>query len=434
MRNLSLILFFLGVCLLQGQDKFYVKKIVFVGNEKTKLEIIARELTFSAGSVLDTSLISYNENRVYGTGLFNKVKIWFEKDSDNTAIVYVWVNERWYIWPFPILGWKDRDIKKLYYGAGLIHTNFRGRNEKLIFSFALGYDPWIEVEYQNPWVLGSKNLFYSFEALYQRVKNRSRLFSASFYEEHTAINFTLGKRFGLYKKFWTTSGFRKISIANAETSQPIDLGVEKTISPSGKDEIFMFGFGFRYDTRDIPIYPNQGFLFSIFYRYNQLLNFNASFLQGGVEVQMFKKFALGLIAGRLFILNSFGRKIPVYSHYYFGYDERIRGYFNDVFEGENIFAGTLEYRIPVIKQRFFKWEKAPIEEFSILKFGVDFAIFGDIGRTWFNGENVLKIDYLKGYGVELNFILPYDLLFGVGYALNNAGGKQIFVDLRAGFE
>lgn len=94
----------------------------------------------------------------------------------------------------------------------------------------------------------------------------------------------------------------------------------------------------------------------------------------------------------------------------------------------------MEYRIPVIKQRFFKWERAPIEEFSILKFGVDFAIFGDIGRTWFNGENVLKIDYLKGYGVELNFILPYDLLFGVGYALNNAGGKQIFVDFRAGFE
>ena len=426
--------FFILTLKIYGQDKFYVKKIVFLGNEKTKSEVIARELTFSTGSILDTSLIPYNENRVYGTGLFNKVKIWFERDSDNSAVVYVWVNERWYIWPFPIFGWKDRDIKKLYYGAGLIHTNFRGRNEKLIFSFALGYDPWIEIEYQNPWVLGSKNLFCSFEAFYQRIKNKSKLFSGSFYENHIAVGLTVGKRFGLYKRFWINGGFRKISLSGIETSHLLDLTFVKTISPSGKDEILAFGSGFRYDTRDIPIYPNQGFLFNIFYRYNQLLNFNASFIQGGAEIQMFEKFGFGLIAGRLLILNSFGKKIPVYSHYYLGYEERIRGYFNDVFEGENVFLGTLEYRIPIIKQRFFKWEKAPIEEFSILRFGVDFAIFGDIGQTWFNSENILKMNYLKGYGAQLYFILPYDLLLGVGYSLNDVGGKQFFVDFRAGFE
>jgi len=77
------------------QDKFIVRKVVFIGNEKTKSEIIARELSFSVGSEFDTSKIEYNENRVYGTGLFNKVKIWFERDStgSDSVDVYVWVNE-----------------------------------------------------------------------------------------------------------------------------------------------------------------------------------------------------------------------------------------------------------------------------------------------------------------------------------------------------
>ncbi len=411
-----------------GQDNLFVKKIVFIGNEKTKSEIIARELTFQVGSKFDTYEISYNENRIYGTGLFNRVKIWFERDSSNGATVYVWVNERWYIWPFPILGWKDRDLKKLFYGGGLIHTNFRGRNEKLIFSFAFGYDPWVEVEYLNPWILGSKNLFYSVETFYQKVKNRSKILEeehGSFFENHFVFNFMLGKRFGLYKKLWFTTGFRAISTSNGFSFE--------TISPSGKDEILSLGFGFKYDTRDIPIYPNQGFLFNVFYRFNRLLNFRGFFVQGGIESQAFKKFGFGLLAGRFFILNSFGKKIPTYSHFYFGYDERIRGYFNDVFEGENIAGGTIEYRIPVIKQKFLKWDKIPIEEFSILRFGVDFAIFGDIGRTWFNGEDILKLNYFAGYGVGLNFLLPYDLIISVGYARNNIGRGQIFVDFKGGF-
>ncbi|MFN3135848.1 MAG: POTRA domain-containing protein, partial [Candidatus Kryptonium sp.] len=109
-----------------SQDRFIVRRIVFIGNERTKSEIIERELNFGVGSEFDTSKIEYNENRIYGTGLFNKVKIWFERDSagSDSVDVYVWVNERWYIWLFPIFGWRDRDLKKLYYGAGFLHSNF----------------------------------------------------------------------------------------------------------------------------------------------------------------------------------------------------------------------------------------------------------------------------------------------------------------------
>ncbi|CUT07394.1 Surface antigen variable number repeat-containing protein [Candidatus Kryptonium thompsonii] len=413
------------------QDKFIVRKVVFIGNEKTKSEIIARELSFSVGSEFDTSKIEYNENRVYGTGLFNKVKIWFERDStgSDSVDVYVWVNERWYIWLFPIFGWRDRDLKKLYYGAGFLHSNFRGRNEKLVLSFALGYDPWIGIEYLNPWILGSKYWFYSIEAYYQRVRSRSQMLideSGLFHEDNFVFNFLFGKRFGLYKKLWASAGFKNIRVTG-------DFVHLKTISPSGNDKILVIGSGFRYDTRDIPVYPNVGVLFNFAFKLNRLLNYNdAFFVQSGMEFQGYRKVWVGLIAGRFFVLNSFGRKIPIYSHYYFGYEERLRGYFNKVSEGENIFGGTVEYRIPVVKQKFFKW-KAQLEEFSILRFGLDFAIFGDIGRTWFNNEKFFKLNYWKGYGVGLNFILPYDLILSVEFAKNDAGKGQFILDFRGSF-
>lgn len=406
-----------------------VKKIVFIGNEKTKAEVILRELTFSVGSTIDTSTIVYNENRIYGLGLFNKVKIWFENASNDSVVVYIWVNERWYIWPFPIFGWKDRDLKKLFYGAGLIHTNFRGRNEKLLFSFALGYDPWVGIEYVNPWALGDKNFFYSVEAFYQKIKNRSKIIEesiGSFYENHFAFNLTFGKRYGLYRKVWLLVGSRVVSATGSEFQL-------KTVSPSGRDEILTLGVGFKYDTRDIPNYPNQGFLFNITYKFNRLLNFAGFFAQGGVEVQTFNKIGYGLLAGRFFVSNSAGKKVPSYSRFYFGYQERIRGYFNDVFEGENIFGGTLEYRIQIIKQKFLRWGKSPVSEFSILRFGLDFAIFGDIGRTWFNNENILKLRYLKGYGLGLNFLLPYDLILSLEFAKNDREQTQFILDFRGSF-
>ncbi|MEN3039446.1 MAG: POTRA domain-containing protein [Candidatus Kryptonium sp.] len=412
------------------KTKPIVKRIIFLGNEKTKSEIIARELTFAINSELDTSEIEYNENRIYGTGLFNKVKIWVEKDSLGDSVnVYVWVNERWYIWPFPIFGWRDRDLRKLYYGAGLIHTNFRGRNEKIIFSFALGYDPWVEIEYINPWILGSKNLFYSAEIYYQRLKSRSKSLeeeTGAFYEDNLAFNFLLGKRFGLYKRLWGSAGFRSVST----TGGNFEL---KTISPSGTDRILVLKSGFRYDTRDIPVYPNTGLFFNFVFGFNKLLNHGAFFLQGGFEVQAYQRFLLGLFAGRFFVLNSIGRKIPSYSRYYFGYQERLRGYFNEIFEGENIIKGTVEYRIPIIKQTFVKWEKAPLEEFSILRFGIDFTFFGDIGKTWFNSEKFFKLKYLKGYGVGVNFLLPYDLILSLEFARNDEGRGQFIVDFGSRF-
>ncbi|CUS94529.1 hypothetical protein JGI7_02017, partial [Candidatus Kryptonium thompsonii] len=55
------------------------------------------------------------------------------------------------------------------------------------------------------------------------------------------------------------------------------------------DKILVIGSGFRYDTRDIPVYPNVGVLFNFAFKLNRLLNYNdAFFVQSGMEFQGYR--------------------------------------------------------------------------------------------------------------------------------------------------
>lgn len=414
-----------------SEGKFIVKKIVFLGNKKTKAEIIARELTFTIGSAIDSVEIKHNENRIYGTGLFNEVRIWIDQGTleNDSVSVYIQVSERWYIWPFPIFGWKDRDIKNLYYGAGLIHTNFRGRAEKLSFAFVLGYDPWIGVGYSNPLLSMKNNLFLVSNLYHQKAKNRSKVIESiagEFYQNIFALNLSIGKRIGLYRRVWINNGFKSIVITDT-------LSRLKTISKTGQDKIISIGAGFKYDTRDIPAYPTQGVLLGFTFSFNKFLNSASFFVQTNADFHSYKKVGVGLIFTRLFLMNSIGKEIPFYSRFYFGYSERLRGYFYEIFEGENIFGGTIEYRVPIIRQRFLKFAGIPFEEFSVLRLGLDFVIFFDIGRTWYNSERFFKLSYWKGYGLGLNFLLPYDLIFSFEVAQNHKGKRQFIFDFKGEF-
>ena len=95
----------------------------------TKEHVILREMSLKIGDTLTQQAKDLDRNNIYNLRLFNKVDI---EDSvyQNQATVIVTVSERWYFIPFPVLGMKYRDISKLYYGAGIMHQNFGGRNEK----------------------------------------------------------------------------------------------------------------------------------------------------------------------------------------------------------------------------------------------------------------------------------------------------------------
>lgn len=403
-------------------------RIVIRGNEVTKDYIILREMSLRPGDTLSLKAVEFDQNRIYSLGLFNRVELSYNV-TDDKATLYVDVNERWYIFPFVVLGVKDRDWKKFYYGLGVLHDNFRGRNEKISASFALGYDPFFSVRYRNPLLSLESNLFYASRLFYSRVRNKSLVSQHSgsnFDEDHYGFEGTIGKRFNIFRSLSLTLGYEVLTVSQNEAG--------RTLSPGGRDAFISAGLGFGHDTRDLAEYPSMGTFLGVSFSKYGLGESVVNYYRLYFDSRKFLPTLGGVtLAGHLFVNLAGGGTVPNYGHAYFGYADRIRGHFREVYEGEDLFGSSLELRVPIIPVRFFKVGAIPVPEFGIWRFGLYVALFGDAGKVWYRSDSFSLQNLVKGYGVGLNFLLPYNSVLRLEYALNEARRGEVIFDLSGSF-
>src|SRR3972149_7458922 len=146
----------------KGDYSVIIDSIVIKGNVITEEFIILRELTFGIGDTLNIELAEYNRERIYSLDIFNEVKLRPFKTNDQN-ILLIDIDESWYIYPLPFISLKDRDWSKISYGVAVKIANFRGRNETLKGTLALGYDPSLSFSYVNPNLVHNIDLFTSFQ-------------------------------------------------------------------------------------------------------------------------------------------------------------------------------------------------------------------------------------------------------------------------------
>ncbi|MEK6569878.1 MAG: POTRA domain-containing protein, partial [Bacteroidota bacterium] len=340
-----------------------IEKIVIRGNEKTKDYIILREMSLKPGDTLSIKAAQFDKNRIFSLGLFNRVELAYDI-KDDKATLYVDVNERWYVFPFLVIGVKDRDWKKFYYGLGVIHDNFRGRNEKISASFALGYDPFFSMRYRNPLLSLESNLFLVNRIFYSRVRNKSLLSQQTgpnFDENHYGFEGTIGKRLDIFRSLSVTFGYQVLTVSHNEAG--------RTLSSSGRDAFITAAVGFVHDTRDLTEYPSRGTLAWVSFSKYGLGESPVNYFRLSLDVRKFVPTVAGtIIAGRLFANLAGGGTVANYGHVFFGYQERIRGHFKEVYEGEDIFGASLELRVPLLPVRFFKVDAVPVPEFGLWRF------------------------------------------------------------------
>ncbi len=405
-----------------------VDRIVIIGNEYTKSFVIQREMSLQPGTKITKQLLEYDRSRIYSLGLFNHVVITVIPTNEEKANIVVEVSERWYIFPFPVVGIKDRDWKKFFYGAGLLHSNFRGRNEKLYMVFVFGYDPSAEVWYNNPFL--SENGSYSLDAkiAYSKIQNKSLIAqsgSTNFSEQHVYGSVGIGRRIGIHHSFWLTLGYEYVKVS--------EYIVGRTISSSGIDKFPFANISYTYDTRDLVEYPAQGSFVRLAITKYGLLTKGIDVVRYATDFRQYLHLNSKLIlAGRLFTNNAFGGQTPSYNRVYFGYTDRIRGHFKEVIEGENLFGVSSELHYPLFEPIFIQLHFLPAE-FSIIKFGVVAAIFADAGTVWFRGQKFAINKFARGYGFGIHFLLPYSMVLRTDYAWNEIRQGEFIFDLGASF-
>lgn len=406
-------------------DSITVSKIVIVGNETTKDYVILREMILKSGARLDTLAMEHDKKQIYSLQLFNKVDIDYTVEG-NGATVYVRVSERWYLFPLPIVGFKYRDLDKMYYGVSLIHQNFRGRNEKIMGSAVFGYDGWFDLAYQNPRLTDNDDIFIRGDAGYHHVRNQNT--SQGVYDQKVSEGgLMLGKRYGFYL---TLVGFVRYDLWDVSDSQQ-----GRTVSPTGRDRFFTVGYTATYDKRDIREYPTAGEYGAISVAKYGFGESDVNLFRYGIDLRDYEPLGGGVsLCGRVFGSFLSGGVSPTYLHAYFGYYDRIRGYYSTVLEGEDILGGGLELRVPILTPRYTTVSIRYLPpEFSVWRYGLYAGVFADGGSTWFRTEQVFRNPWYTGYGAGLHFLLPYSVVLRTEYALNQHGRSQFVLGFGASF-
>lgn len=403
---------------------FQFSRIEIIGNNKTRPDIILRELRFAENQFISLKQTFAALKRVQSLALFNRVRFDIVGDSEYSVLL-ITVYEQWYIFPVPLLYRNEQSWKKVSYGGKLLYSNFMGRNILLNFSAAFGYNPQIKFSYYNPWFLGDAKLFTNFSLFLSKVRSLSRLLN-EYQDRRWGVEWLIGKRFGHYLYTSVTLGYMKLTA-------PSEIGM--TLSQSGNDYLPSILLGIQYDNRDLKEYPHKGWLIRLFSKRvgnSRDIRYYRYGADGRSYLPLTRKVTLALRTAA----NLSSGKIPSYDRVYLGYEDRVRGRYYEIFEGENFAFGGVELRFPLLKIRYLDIEPI-IDEMrqysSNLKFGISAGIFSDNGIVWYQNQDMSIREVKSGFGAGIHFHLPYIDVFRVECGFNKQWEAQFIADIEVAF-
>lgn len=422
----------------QDSIKIFLDKIVIIGNDVTKEEVIRREMSTKENSYLDLEVLKEDIQRIYNLGLFTKIDIMPLPVGEGKFNLLLTVEESFYLIPIPVFNIKESDFSKIQIGANILWRNFAGMNQTLGLNFAFGYEPYVSLSYFNPWVGAKSHFFTSFALSYYKsvnksipdlntnseVRNKSDI--AKFDNLNFNISFSLGKYLSKYFSLSSNLGYNALSVSEYQPG--------RTVSVSGKDKYMSLSFNVNYDRRDNIFYTTYGTFFNA--KYTRFNSFNNEIGYNKIALDIRKYIPLNFSKDYYVTFSTrgmysipFGGKVPVYQNEVLGYDNLIRGWNGKVLNGENILCFFNEIRIPVIKPFYVSGKdhiiikRLPVFKEISYKYGLYISPFFDVGAVWNNSDDFGKTRFRSGYGIGLDMIFPFNIVSRLDFALRNQNNK-----------
>ncbi len=408
-------------------QSFELGKIIIEGNKTTKSFVILRELPFKPGDTVTTRELEYGRERVYNTGLFTKVIFQREPAGGTKINLLIYVEERWYIWPYPVLGFRDRDWKRFYAGAGITHLNFQGEDERIAAMFALGYDPFGGISFYDPYFGPDRQYTLLLDGSYSHGRNagvQPGNASGQFDDAFGNMQIQVGRRFGIYSILTLATSYNYA----ARYADTTDL----VLSPTGTDVFASLKLAYVYDSRNYRAFATEGGYFALSLQKYGLGESLVNFGRVAFDARDFMSLSdIFTLATRLHGNFAEGPRIPPYNRVFFGYGERIRGMFNTVSEGESLVGANIELRIPLIRKMYIDLAGLPFRQFISNRIGLYWSFFADAGETTGRHLHFNAAGALYGYGGGLSLLLPYDAVIQADYARGSDKHWEFVLDFGA---
>ena len=448
------ILFFNNKCV--AKETFKIDSIVFRGNEKTRANILQRELDFVEGDSIPVgdleNRIEYNRRKLMNTNLF----IWVHSDfhvlaSGNIKITYEFL-EQWYLIGYPFFQLADRNLNEWWtrggdfgranYGARFLHNNFMGRNEKIILKAETGFTQRIEFSYQNPYIDPKKTLGLTINIGYTTQKNiayKTNMDTLTYFRSNEILmakwlgGIQLRKRLRFYD-FQTLD----IKYTHSVIADTINSLNPNYFGQGKKEQNFtQIGYAFSYDLRDFINYPLRGKKIDFsFIKYGILPRDNVNFWEATASAALYVDLGTNFFfASQVKTKISKEIIIPYANIRGLGYEnDLVRGYELNVIDGNGYFLwrNTAKYQlfsktiyIPFIK--FKQFNQIPIAIYP--------TAFVDLGYVYNPTQNGSKNtnQWLFGTGLGFDFVTYYNFVCRLGFPITNGGKSGMAVSIGREF-
>lgn len=443
-----------------------INNIYILGNDKTKKEIITRELSFKedqsiASNELD-EILERSRNNVYNTNLFSTVIIEKLELDSSTIDILVKLEERWYVWPSFILRpvdrnfidwWSNRgkDLSRVRLGPKLDIYNVGGRRETLRFIGLFGFDrtfifqysiPYIEKSQKHGLTLGGS--WITNKKMPYETRNHITYFISDTSEFVNQVNRRAYSGFMVYSYRPSFYNYHYITL------QGYTMNISKDIAQlnpnyygngATQQSALSIAYTFVRDRRDNRNYPLSGY-----YATGQLQKLglgifkDINLVRFSTNLQYYRDMGKGWylstsLAGQLTTVKN----VPYFNYSEFGEGTYyVRGFEQFVIQGpQNLLTRNS------FKKRLFKTEanlgKAmPIKKFKKLPFAIYAKTFGDAGYVVnypdYQQSSRLTNKPLYSLGLGLDIVMLYDVTFRLEYSYNSEKQFKFAPNFNAEFQ
>lgn len=441
-----------------------VGEIVITGNNKTKKNIILREIPFKSGEEysLDELVKKFETARrqLMNTALFNAVIVAAKNIEGNPPAgqaskidVSVELRERWYLFPVPVFKPVDRNLNqwlveqkanfdRVNYGAKLYYNNATGKNDKLRLGFISGYTRQLSLSYDRLYV--DKKLKWGMKFALATGKNREVNYTTINNKQvflkianKYIRNFTTASAELTYRKAIKTRHSFGIGFISEQLHDTV-VALNPYYFKSGRNSISfpVIYYTLNYFDVDYIPYPTKGYAAQLFIGksgFNNIINVWQLHVKGSASWPLFAK--------TFFNLNVYGGiKLPFKQPYF---NQRFLGYgdvFMQGFEYYVIDGAAGGYLKTTFTRELLNLAiKTPAGKKGKKSQRIPFRIFGKVyGNSGYvhnpqPGDNSLsnKMLYSGGFGIDI--LTFYDITFKLEYSFNSLGQNGLFLHRKTTF-
>ena len=443
-------------------EKVVINNIFIIGNEKTKKNIILREINLQTGIYYDweelISMIQADQKKVYNLQLFTSVEITPLLTGTEQIELLVAVTERWYIIPNIIFNLADRnlaewwtnqnrDLSRVNYGARLVHNNVGGRNEKLRIGAQFGFVRSFELMYSKPYIdkkqkhgLTAQLSYFTQKNIPVKSSNNRQVFYQNENEEVLRKSYSTFLRYTFRGSYYN---FHFVTVGYSNTWINDDVFIQNPdyfLHGGNRLRYSLLSYVYRHDNRDNIAYATEGQVLNI--GLNKYGLFNGDDVQDIEFILNANKYKR--LDDRFHVVTGlsfnyfFGQRQPFTLVRGIGYNPNfIRGYELNVVEGQMILVHKNSFRYKLFDFGFDVGDYVPLDEFSYIPF--KFYLSANFDHGFVNDKNRLPENlrltnsYLFGYGLGLDMVTLYDMVFRFEYSVNNQNESSFFINFRAPF-